>query len=67
MKVAGDAKKLLAKRGPPASILLRPDGLFALRYAEKRPCGVDECDSTVDYLFDASGRLVRDEVITQKR
>jgi hypothetical protein len=67
MKVAADAKKLLAKRGPPASILLRPDGLFALRYAEKRPCGVDECDSTVDYLFDASGRLVRDEVITQKR
>jgi hypothetical protein len=67
MKVAGDAKKLLARRGPPASILLRPDGLFALRYSEKRPCGVDECDSTVDYLFDASGRLVRDEVISQKK
>jgi hypothetical protein len=62
LKVNGDARKLLAGRGPPVSILLRPDGLFALRYQEKRPCGVEQCDSTVDYLFDASGKLVRDEV-----
>jgi hypothetical protein len=67
LKVAGDAKKLLARRGPPVSILLRPDGLFALRYEEKRSCGVDQCDSTVDYLFNATGKLVRDEVISQKQ
>jgi hypothetical protein len=67
LKVAGDAKKLLARRGPPASILLRADGLFALRYEEKRSCGVDQCDSTVDYLFNATGKLVRDEVVSQKQ
>jgi hypothetical protein len=67
MTVAGDAKKLIDKRGTPKAILTRNDGLFALRYDEDRPCGIDRCETTVDYLFDASGKLVRDEVVSQKK
>lgn len=61
LNVAGDAQKLLARRGPPRSISARADGLFALRYQESRSCGVDTCQSDVDYLFDAAGKLVREE------
>ena len=61
LTVAGDAQKLISKRGPPRSFTARSDGLFALRYQEKRPCGIDACDTLVDYLFDAAGKLVRDE------
>jgi hypothetical protein len=63
IQVAGDLKRLLARRGPPLSIAQRPDGLTAFRYSEQRPCGVDSCTVTVDYLFDSRGHLVRDEVV----
>ena len=61
MTIANDAQKLIARRGPPRSFATRPDGLFALRYEEKRSCAGDNCVSDVDYLFDASGKLVREE------
>jgi hypothetical protein len=67
MSIAGDAKRLIEKRGTPRSILTREGGLFALRYDEQRPCGIDTCDSTVDYVFDSTGKLVRDEVVSQKK
>ncbi|HWE23038.1 MAG TPA: hypothetical protein VG496_03775, partial [Myxococcales bacterium] len=62
VQVSGDLKHLLEKRGPPMRIAQRPDGLTAVRYSEQRPCGVDQCNVTVDYLFDSSGKFVRDEV-----
>ena len=65
--VAGDVKKLLQKRGPPRAIATRPDGLLALRYQEPRPCGVESCPALVDYLFDAQGKLVRDQVVDKKQ
>jgi hypothetical protein len=67
MSVAGDAKKLIDKRGTPKAILTREGGLFALRYDEERPCGIERCESTVDYVFDSSGKLIRDEVVSQKK
>ena len=67
LSVVGDAKKLIDKRGTPKAILTREGGLFALRYDEERPCGIDRCESTVDYVFDSSGKLVRDEVVSQKK
>ena len=67
LSVVGDAKKLIDKRGTPKAILTRQGGLFALRYDEERPCGIDRCESTVDYVFDANGKLVRDEVVSQKK
>ncbi|MFL5364557.1 MAG: hypothetical protein ACJ781_03685 [Myxococcales bacterium] len=67
MSVAGDAKKLIDKRGTPKAILTREGGLFALRYDEERPCGIDRCQSTVDYVFDSSGKLIRDEVVSQQK
>jgi hypothetical protein len=67
LSVAGDAKKLIDKRGTPRAILTREGGLFALRYDEERPCGIDRCESTVDYIFDSSGKLVRDEIVSQKK
>jgi hypothetical protein len=67
LSVAGDAKKLIDKRGTPKAILTREGGLFALRYDEERPCGIDRCESTVDYVFDSSGKLVRDEIVSQKK
>jgi hypothetical protein len=67
MSVAGDAKKLIDKRGTPKAILTREGGLFALRYDEDRPCGIDRCESTVDYVFDSSGKLIRDEIVSQKK
>jgi len=67
MSIAGDAKRLIDKRGTPKAILTREGGLFALRYDEQRPCGIDSCDSTVDYVFDSTGKLVRDEVVSQKK
>ena len=67
LSVVGDAKKLIDKRGTPKAILTREGGLFALRYDEERPCGIDRCESTVDYVFDSSGRLVRDEIVSQKK
>ncbi len=66
LTIAKDAQKLVARRGPPRSFATRADGLFALRYQETRSCGVDRCVSDVDYLFDASGKLVREEA-TPKR
>src|SRR5438067_4423611 len=63
VQVSGDLKRLLARRGPPLRIAQRPDGLTAFRYTEKRPCGVDQCIVSVDYLFNPSGRLVRSEVV----
>jgi hypothetical protein len=67
LSISGDAKRLIDKRGTPKAILTREGGLFALRYDEERPCGIDRCESTVDYLFDSSGKLVRDEVVSQKK
>jgi hypothetical protein len=67
MSVAGDAKKLIDKRGTPKAILTREGGLFALRYDEERPCGIDRCQSTVDYVFDSSGKLIRDEIVSQQK
>ena len=67
LSVAGDAKKLIDKRGTPKAILTREGGLFALRYEEERPCGIERCESTVDYVFDSSGKLVRDEIVSQKK
>ena len=66
LTIANDAQKLIARRGPPRSFATRADGLFALRYQEKRTCGVESCVSDVDYLFDAAGKLVREEA-TPKR
>jgi hypothetical protein len=66
LTVGNDAQKLIAKRGAPKSFATRGDGLFALRYEELRPCGVDSCATEVDYLFDASGTLVRDEAAPRK-
>ena len=63
VEVTGDLKKLLAKRGAPLTIAPRAGGLYAFRYREQRPCGVETCNVTVDYVFDAHGRLVRDEVV----
>ena len=63
VEVTGDLKKLLAKRGAPLAIAPREGGLYAFRYREQRPCGVESCNVTVDYVFDAHGRLVRDEVV----
>ena len=63
VQVSGDLKRLLSRRGPPLSISQRPDGLTAFRYREERPCGVDRCMVTVDYLFSAQGRLMRSEVV----
>jgi hypothetical protein len=67
LSVVGDAKKLIDKRGTPKAILTREGGLFALRYDEERPCGIDRCESTVDYVFDSNGKLVRDEIVSQKK
>jgi hypothetical protein len=63
VQVSGDLKRLLSRRGPPVVIAPRPDGLTAFRYREQRPCGVDQCTVTVDYLFDPQGRLMRSEVV----
>jgi hypothetical protein len=63
VQVSGELKRLLARRGPPLRIEQRRDGLTAFRYTEQRPCGVDQCNVTVDYLFDSSGKLVRSEVV----
>src|SRR6266849_6222630 len=63
VQVSGDLKRLLSRRGPPLSIAQRSDGLTAFRYREQRPCGVDRCTVTVDYLFDSQGRLMRSEVV----
>jgi hypothetical protein len=63
VEVSGDLKRLLSRRGPPLSIAQRADGLTAFRYREQRPCGVDRCTVTVDYLFDSQGRLMRSEVV----
>ena len=64
--VGKDAQKLIARRGPPRSFATRPDGLFSLHYQETRGCGAESCLSDVEYLFDATGRLVREEA-TPKR
>ena len=63
VQVSGDLRRLLSRRGPPLLIAQRPGGLTAFRYREERPCGVDRCTVTVDYLFDAGGRLLRSEVV----
>lgn len=63
VNVSADLKRILSRRGPPLTIGQRPDGLTALRYREMRPCGIDRCAVSVDYLFDANGRLVRSEVV----
>jgi len=63
VQVSGDLKRLLSRRGPPLSIAQRSDGLTAFRYREQRPCGVDRCTVTVDYLFDSQGHLMRSEVV----
>jgi hypothetical protein len=63
VQVAGDLKRLLARRGPPERIAPAGNGLTAFRYKEQRPCGVDQCDVTVDYLFNSSGRLIKSEVV----
>jgi hypothetical protein len=63
VQVSGDLRNLLSRRGPPLSIAQRTDGLTAFRYREQRPCGVDRCMVTVDYLFDTRGRLMRSEVV----
>ena len=63
VQVTGDLKRLLARRGPPLRIDQRPDGLTAFRYREQRPCGVDQCAVTMDYLFNSTGRLIRSEVV----
>jgi hypothetical protein len=63
VQVSGELKRLMARRGPPLRIAQRPDGLTAFRYTEQRPCGVDQCTVTVDYLFNPSGKLVRSEVV----
>src|SRR6266849_4462927 len=63
VQVSGDLKRLLSRRGPPLSIGQRSDGLTAFRYREQRPCGVDRCTVTVDYLFDSQGHLMRSEVV----
>ncbi len=66
LTIANDAQKLIARRGPPRSFSTRADGLFALRYQEKRSCGADSCLSDVDYLFDATGKLVREEATPRR-
>jgi len=63
VQVSGDLKRLLARRGPPLRIAPAADGLTAFRYREQRPCGVDQCVVTVDYLFNSAGRLIRSEVV----
>jgi hypothetical protein len=63
VQVSGDLRRLLTRRGPPLLIAQRPGGLTAFRYKEERPCGVDRCTVTVDYLFDSAGRLLRSEVV----
>jgi hypothetical protein len=63
VQVSGDLRRLLTRRGPPLLIAQRPGGLTAFRYKEERPCGVDRCTVTVDYLFDSAGRLMRSEVV----
>jgi hypothetical protein len=63
VEVSGDLKRLLSRRGPPLSIAQRSGGLTAFRYREERPCGVDRCTVTVDYLFDSRGQLMRSEVV----
>ena len=67
LTIANDAARLLAKRGAPRSFATREGGLFALRYEEQRPCGVDTCPMEVDYLFDAQGKLVRDEATPARK
>jgi hypothetical protein len=63
VQVSGDLRRLLTRRGPPLLIAQRPGGLTAFRYREERPCGVDRCTVTVDYLFDSAGRLMKSEVV----
>ena len=63
VQVSGDLRRLLTRRGPPLLIAQRPGGLTAFRYREERPCGVDRCTVSVDYLFDSAGRLMRSEVV----
>jgi hypothetical protein len=62
VQVSGDLRRLLARRGPPLRIAPAANGLMAFRYREQRPCGVDQCDVTVDYLFNSAGRLIKSEV-----
>jgi hypothetical protein len=63
LPITGDARRLFLKRGAPLRISVREDGTLALRYEEQRPCGIDSCRTTVDYVFDGSGKLLRDEVV----
>lgn len=64
--IAGEAKKLVQLRGLPGAIVPRGDGLLALRYQELRPCSTGKCPTLVDYLFDAQGKLLREEVVEKK-
>ena len=59
----GDAREMLKSRGPPRAIAARPGGLFALRYQEPRPCEKGSCETLVDFLYDATGKFVREEVV----
>ena len=60
LALQGDAKQMLTTRGLPLAISTR-DGLLALRYEEPRPCAAGSCATLIDYLFNGSGGLVREE------
>ena len=75
LAVHGDARVMMESRGPPRAFGSRADGLFALRYGEPRPCGDtpaaeksgESCESLVDYLYDPSGKFLREEVVEQQK
>jgi len=64
--LGADAKKLVERRGLPSAVVPREDGLLALRYQESRPCNSGTCPAPIDYLFDAQGKLVRDQPVQSK-
>jgi hypothetical protein len=63
LQLQGDAQKMLTQRGLPRAMGQRPDGTFALRYEEPRPCSAGSCQTLVDYLFGPTGNLLREEVV----
>jgi hypothetical protein len=56
----GEARAILLRRGPPRSILLRPDGTFVLRYDGPLPCPSPPCPPTADFRFGADGKQLDD-------
>jgi hypothetical protein len=56
----GEARAILRRRGPPRSILLRPDGTFVLRYDGPLRCPSPPCPPTADFHFGADGERLRE-------